>query len=120
MCLFVLPAGKIETAKQDMVVYKILLKDGKRSPYRRFRYAPDTLYRLRKALKVRKTCSRNAIHEGFHAISNKATAVARCSWTSNKIVEMTIPKGAKYCKGKNDEIVSTSMRSGSLKAMRKS
>lgn len=123
MCLYVLPGAKIETAKEDIKVYKILLQ-GNLSPYKSFQYKASTLYRLRKALEVNPLTD-GMIYAGYHAYTNKVMALRRCDYLYNphytkKVVTCIIPKGAKYCLGSSDEIVSTSLRTGKLKALRKS
>lgn len=105
MCLYIKKGEKERTATEDMVVYKIIKNDNK-SFWLNFQYQPNTLYRLRKKLKI----SEGAIHEGFHAY---LFADVYKSYRT-KYVKFIIPKGAKYYLGKNDDIVSTSIRSGNL------
>lgn len=124
MCLFV--KGKIQVAKEPITVYKIITVENK-SKYQHFRYTPDTLYRLRKALKTKRLYGDRVIEPGFHAYrtlgytkralsytKRALTGYIVRSWSREKIVEFTIPKGAKYYLGHNNDIVSTSIRSGSL------
>jgi len=122
MCLHVLGNinnQPIEVAKADITVYKILTDDNI-SPYQRFSYEPNTLYRLRKPLVISTQWSKGIISEGFHAYLDKSETFCRVGFHNPqfKAVELTIPKGAKYVLGQNDDIVSTSIRSGSLEPIK--
>lgn len=118
MCLYVKRGKAIKTATQDIIVYKKITKTNI-SEYQSFKYQPNTLYRLRKKLVAERICSNSirSVNRGFHAFRYK---LDRPNYTNNyyKIVEFTIPKGAKYYTGENGDIVSTSIRSGSLKRLR--
>jgi len=113
MCLYAI--GGIKTAKEDMIVYKVVRR-GNISLYQRFKYKPNTLYRLRKKLVIIKhrLNPNPQVDAGFHAYQNKWV---RDVFLEEKLVAFTIPKGAKYVVGDNGDIVSTSIRSGSLKAI---
>jgi hypothetical protein len=104
-------------AKEDMLVYKVISESDK-SLYARFQYKPNELYRLRKPLRPAGTFA-DRVNEGFHAYTQLSTATFKCSvyggWTDKpKVVQFTIPKGARYFLGKMGDIVSTSIRSGDL------
>lgn len=132
MCLYV--SSGIETCRADLTVYKVL-KLNNTSPIREFHYLPNTLVRYRKAL-VLETRSRkfsrfheplhwDVIEGGFHTFLTKAQAVhyfgvnpRAPSTRSYKVVKMVIPKGAKMVRGDDDEVVSTSLRTGSLRALK--
>lgn len=123
MCLYVERGMAIKTAKQDITVYKMITKNNI-SVYQNFKYEPNTLYRLRKKLvaeRVRNNTIR-IVNSGFHAFRNNADSYAlkaiNTNYSNEKYVEFTIPKGAKYYIGEYGDIVSTSIRSGSLKRLR--
>lgn len=119
MCLYtykvgnVMPTAKVATT--DIVVYKIIFKNNE-SFYKYFEYTPNTLYRLRKPLVPIKEDSYRCykIERGFHSYEKNTDSIF-----SNlcKKVKFIIPKGAKYFCGHNGDIVSTSIRSGSLRAL---
>lgn len=123
MCLYVPNGGDIETCKADLVVYKILTIDNL-SPWYEFAYRPNVLVRHRKALVFDICYGLDVIYGGFHAFLTKAQAVhcfaafqQAAPDRSYKVVEMVIPKGAKMVRGVVDEVVSTSLRTGSLRAL---
>lgn len=101
-------------AKEDITVYKVVLKSNT-SFWRHFKYKANTLYRLRKKLKVSPIWGE--IHLGFHSYSTMRKANAEvCNGT--KIVAFTIPKGAKYYHNPDHmEYVSSSIRSDDLVAL---
>ena len=115
MCLRTL-TNEIKTAKEDILVYKIIDSKTNESLYRRFKYHRNTLYRLRKRLEIQLNYY---VDDGFHSYASlgKAKEVENdlIFHPFRKVVEFTIPKGAKYIVGRSNEIVSTSIRSGSLK-----
>ena len=111
MCLYVKSGSKMRVAREPITVYKVIRFDNT-SVVRGFQYKPNTLYRLRRALKVIKYDEYLEINAGFHSYTYKSYQ------NGKKLVEFTIPKGAKYYVGMNSQIVSTSIRSGSLEAMK--
>lgn len=117
MCLQVLHEdweNPIQTAKEDIVVYKILKQKTNESPYYIFKYEAGTLYRLRRALNV----WFGMVYTGYHAYLDRDTAFFRKTINKTKVVKMIIPKGAKFCVGTRGDVVSTSLRSGNLKALK--
>jgi hypothetical protein len=105
-------------AKKEILVYKEIYI-GNTSFFRGFRYEPNKLYRLRKALSIiRHMKHGDTINQGFHAFTRKA-AQAKAAQASygTKMVKFYIPKGAKYYMGTHADIVSTSIRSGDLLAV---
>lgn len=104
----------IEIAKKPIKVYKVIKLDNK-SLYQDFQYQPDTLYRLRKALAYTRVGDYGyEFDAGFHAYRDVNNLYYSYR---NKVVEFTIPKGARFIIGQYNEIVSTSIRSGDLKSV---
>ena len=98
-------------ADRDIFVYKII-DCNNLSMHKMFPYKPNTLYRLRKALNPLR-CNFSMLYKvynGFHSFITKP----REYYCFHKVVEFTIPKGARYMIGLYGDIVSTSIRSGSL------
>ena len=116
MCLYVKKGSKMKVAREPITVYKVLCNDNK-SEFYKFQYKPNALYRLRRALKVVEYDGERRIYAGFHSFADISTGCAAsiAYGSLKKLVEFTIPKGAKYYIGTNNEIVSTSIRSGSLR-----
>lgn len=117
MCLFPMN-NTIEIAKQDIHVWKIILRSNV-SMYQSFEYQPNTLYRLRRKLKIETETEIGSpqVNNGFHAYHYMLTTIRAYQRMRNgyyKIVDFTIPKGAKYIIGTHGDIVATSIRSGSL------
>lgn len=113
MCLYAISG--IRTAKVDITVYKVLTEKN-RSIFCLFPYEPNTTYRLEQELVIKNNAK---VHEGFHAFQTLERArrlLVRKE--KEKIVGFTIHKGAKYVLGNNGDIVSTSIHSGSLEAIR--
>lgn len=124
MCLT--PISKEKTAKKDILVYKVI-DDLDKSFHYNFQYTPNETYNLDKKLAVVETChsidnyeliSEKIINEGFHSFDSLEPA-GDWYWVSlkrgiSKLVEFTIPKGAKYYIGTNGELVSSSIRAGNL------
>lgn len=94
--------------KEDLMVYKCLRSDN-RSPVILFKYERNTLYRLRKKF----IPFLYKIQKGFHSFISKDEAVKYQGY-DDKVVIMTIPKGAMVYYGDGMDIVSTSIRSGNL------
>ena len=105
-----------QTAKEDIVVYKVLERKSNKAIYRNFYYQPNRTYRLRKKLELCHSSfisTISNIHEGFHSCStlDKAKEIKSYDWNYRKIVKFIIPKGAKYYYNQIDqEYVSTSIR----------
>jgi hypothetical protein len=103
---------KPRIAKADIPVFKIIDKDNT-SFIQKFQYEPNTLYRLRKALKP-------ALHwpyevdAGFHAYTIDCYETNKHLNSRTKKVKFTIPKGARYFIGIHGDIVATAIRSGDL------
>lgn len=120
MCLYIASGDVERIAMEDRVVYKVIQKNNK-SLHQDFQYKPNTLFRLRKKLKIFRVGDYNEINEGFHSYVNFVTAAKRCSYIltfNTKLVEFIIPKGAKYYLGDMNDIVSTSIKSGSLRSIK--
>ena len=104
-------------AKKDMVVFKIISPIGI-SPYRNFKWEPGFHY-YQDNCKLPKNIRQNysdqwrvRVHIGLHAFTTLYQAeVKKRNWLSQNdmIVEMIVPKGAKYYLGENNDIVSTEM-----------
>lgn len=111
MCLTLINE-ELHTASRDILVYKIISNDNS-SYHREFPYEPNTLYRLRKALKP----VWGEVFRGFHAYISYIGYDGNRHFIPNraKIVAFIVPKGAKYYLGHHGEIVSTSIRSWDLK-----
>ena len=96
---------KVQRAKKDITVYKILNYDGY-SKYVFYKYHsglnfPQEKDRLKDY--KRKTCG--LVGKGWlHCYDNRYVAGAIGAWGEEKVVEMVIPKGTKYILGKNYEI----------------
>lgn len=114
MCFDIPKGAKELTAKEDIVCYKIIKKNNK-SLFQRFKYSPNTTYRLKKKLKFEKDVyAQRSIERGFHSYCEHDRIDN--FYSNAKIVQMIIPKGAKYYKNTGDnEYVSTSIRTGTLK-----
>jgi len=132
MILIVADNESIHTALKPIIVYKVLLMNYKENRIfdlymKEFEYTIGKLYRLRKPLKIIKECGycmineyyekieRRIINNGFHAFCDIQHAKSKLSWfgannSSYEIFRCIIPKRAKYCLGKNGEIISTSIR----------
>lgn len=116
MCLYLTPKSEIQTATRDIEVWKIISRNDK-SIVMGFKYFPNTLYRLRKKLRVEEAAGQKIIRCGFHSYASFRKVTYEMSYHDleyKKVVRFIIPKGAKYIKGKSGEIVSTSLRSDNL------
>lgn len=113
--------GNVETCRTDLTVYKVLTAEN-RSAYRLFFYSPNVLIRLRKSIRPN---GFGNVHVGFHAYRRLPAAMdclahlldTNYNGGRYKIVKMVIPKGAKMVYGRDGDIVSTSLRTGSLQAL---
>lgn len=108
----------VKIAKKEIKVYKILRTSGK-SPYIDFKYDKRWWYNVKK-FKYAKDYSWSTfnivVYDGLHAFITKKAAKLHfkkyfyCLQLKNyQIVEMYIPKGAKYILGTDDEIVTTDL-----------
>lgn len=108
---------KYEIAEEDIVVYKRLTKDNY-SPYVKFEYKSNTVYKTEKRLT---SPNRRDIYVGLHAYVSRSTARRECYFNSDapfyneKVVKMTIPAGTRFALGTNDEIVSECLVTGRLR-----
>lgn len=92
-------------AKKPIKVYKVL--DGMYSPYRRFRWQRGYNYYEDQPLIVGVDYRLFIIGKGLHAYQSRDDAHGSFAYSStSRIVEMIIPKGAKYFLGDNGDIVS--------------
>ena len=104
---------KVQRAEKDIVVYKILSRDG-HAPFKpRFRYHYGYNYPIKPCVNPSKLISENpfcSICGGWlHAFTNEFTANTFCIdnmiWPENyEIHRMIIPKGAKYILGVENDI----------------
>lgn len=119
MCLYVTHRQKNEwTAKKDIPVWKLLLKDGRQSIFRSFLYKPNTAVHIEKMGRTEyENGTRFAINEGFHAYRSMRSAM-QGGVESDVIVKMTIPAGARYYIGMYDEIVSDTLVTGDMIPLR--
>lgn len=81
-------------AKKDIIIYKVLFKDGKRviSPYIQFPYVLKKLYQTDFRIIYARNNISKLIHEGFHGYRNKKYATDR--WL--EVYKCVIPKGSQY------------------------
>ena len=126
MCLYVRPRQKNEwTAKKDIHVWKLLLQDGRRSIFKRFLYKPNTTVHIKKMGRQIAINDNNriTINEGFHAYASltaaRDSAVEDGVLSSDVVVKMTIPAGAKYYIGMYGEIVSDTLVTGDMIPVKK-
>jgi len=112
MCLTVKKRSCIQTAKKDIIAYKVLLSNGHNeiiSPYENFKYKLSKLYRLNDSLS--KECD-NSIEKGYHSfVTNKGVKKELKFWYTlsctddfnAKVFKCIIPKGSKYYVGTYDD-----------------
>jgi hypothetical protein len=117
MCL-ISRTGKIETAKKDIKVFKMLQKSfGKLvSPYQYQPYKTGQTQTVRhfsdgSDLKILNNHPiGKSVYAGLHSFTTKLRAQRELSanefWAPSFIVEATIPKGTKYIMGNDGDIVS--------------
>ena len=99
-------------AKKDIVVYKVINIFGGASIYRNFKYEQGYHYyqtgKRPFGFVIYKGSFQEKwkidINEGLHSYSTVTKATSRCD-SYSKVVEMIIPKGAKYFIGSNNDIV---------------
>jgi hypothetical protein len=128
MCLSIYVRSKAELmqpkiATKDIKVYKVLqllkVSGGYISPYRNMAYEPGTHYYQHDKKKKQPFLlitslyflKKYRIETGLHAFINKKAAKTELDYQFNKspiIIEMIVPKGAKYYRNKT-EIVSTDL-----------
>jgi hypothetical protein len=135
MCLKILTSHHVnnkwvpKVAEEDILVYKVIFSYN-RSFFECFQYEPNTQFDINEPLRVTGPFAteafNNLVHQGFHAYMGKASAKKNLQkWLDAdvveeglaKVVEFTIPKGASYFLGENDDIVSTSIRAGNLEPL---
>lgn len=124
MCLILGPgkvSSQLRTATKDIKVYKILSKTNDRfySFIQRFTYTKGYHYYQKPdsttdengfGIRKRKAPYKPTVHEGFHSYTKMPTLSVIANLPSWRVVvEMIIPKGAKYYRGRRKspgEIVS--------------
>ena len=119
MCL--IPKESAKIVKEDIVVYKILLRWSDRFYMSPFRGAIYQIEELKTAnIKYNKQLLQfynreiygTIINEGLHAYTTKASAVFRSFHiaATTIIVKAIIPRGAMYVLGVENDIVSTQLK----------
>lgn len=109
--------SKFDIAPCDILVYKVLRYDKWQkqytSPYRAEKYVKGLKSQeIKKRSASYKNADRIRVDIGLHSCVTlvKAKNVEHsCDLTNSIIVEMIIPKGAKYVVGNNDDIVSNQL-----------
>jgi hypothetical protein len=117
----------VETASKDIKVYKLLRVRGgvAASPYQRLRYKSGddkkvcyfTMGYERRCfnkdfpLNLSKNPISEYIHAGLHVYTNKREAASYCL-SDRILVECTIPKGTKFIRGTDGEIVTLRLKVG--------
>ena len=104
---------ELQTAKEDIVVYKVaLLKEtGIESLFQRFHYKLGCVYKMPELILLSQDCYR--VKEGFHSYNTYKDAFQLClscgfTWilgATYYVLKCIIPKGSKYYKNAK-EIVS--------------
>jgi hypothetical protein len=118
MCLTVLPGSKIEIAQEDITCWKTVknVHDicwkapvmGTFHKYNRVLVACDKLKMVHAYGGI--FCDFDFIDEGFHAYTNIDDAKYRVDrFPLRTLVKCTIPAGAEYCLGWDNEIVANKM-----------
>lgn len=118
-------ARDYKTAKEDIIVYKVLrfTREKFESPYQGYVWEKGQHHfqtdgklgtRIYKSLWSSNGKLSIDVNQGLHAYTHKNVAISSAQWMDGKnslrIVELVIPKGAKYLKSKADkEIVATEM-----------
>lgn len=114
-------AAKPLIAKKNIVVYKSFYYKWRgehilESPFQGHRYARKSLHKVKKLgiiIMNWASCDwRVEVNEGLHSWTTRQRA-KNCD--GNTIVRCTIPKGAKYLKSKNGDIVSTHLYIGTTR-----
>lgn len=94
-------------ARRDITVYKRLYSTGK-APYRDFYYKKGFhYYQEGEPFSFIRNGSFVKVREGLHAFVSEKRASE--SWVGVKTVKMIIPKGSKYYRGDNGDIVSDNL-----------
>lgn len=121
MCLNVLPGCKPEIAQEDIICWKTVKSYDDiwwQAPARGTFHKYGEVLVACDGLNVRHwwvdNIREHIIEEGFHAYTNKDSAqyqvsILVCFNSSYTLVKCTIPKGAEYCLGTRNEIVTTKM-----------
>lgn len=123
MCLKIKSGTRLHIAKKDIEVYKLIGKNDV-SVYRGFHYKPNTKYHLRFPLKPilarLDNGRRRTVERGYHSYIDHE-CLGRCLGRGSryKVVKFIIPKGAEYYVGADNDMVSTAIISGDLKAIRR-
>lgn len=117
MCLMVLPGCKPEIAQEDITCWKNVRMFGYdewmapvRGTFHNYDEVLTACDRLRMARYTMYGVYNYVIEVGFHAYTNIDVAEYKVNlYKTRTLVECTIPKGAEYCLGANDEIVANRM-----------
>ena len=126
MCLQILKSdSKRHTATNPITVYKVLGRNDQ-SPFRNFEYEPNERVKARMRKNKRTdhdfvnqaTFDPNEVSIGLHAFRSLQSAKGFYRPSNEKIVKMTIPEGAHYYIGDEDDIVSDALDTGMLKPVR--
>lgn len=124
MCLYTDQLEPI-VAEEDITVYKVI-DDTNKSTCFQFQYEPNQTYILPEGFCIAQNkavgigCSRGIVMHGFHAYTSYNCAYWNWDVSSDKIVEMTIPKGSKVVYGDHCQVTSDTIRSGNLSDANKS
>lgn len=113
MCLTIQKGTCRMTAVKPIKVYKLLFHNpngepGFQSICYDFMWEPNTT--VTSKLKV----AASSVYEGLHAFMS-LNAAARSGYSFHCIVKMTIPKGAHYYIGNDNDIVSDTLETGTMK-----
>lgn len=99
-------------ATEDILVWKVITKDNL-SVWRHF------IYRENKLFKTQFIQKEEVIYNGYHAYTSRKKAREEHELDiGEKIVRFTIPKGARYFMGLNNDVASNMIKSGDLKHCR--
>ncbi len=123
MCLFVKEEwrkdrdGKIipSTARKDIICYKRLKREswgvpGYKTPHQGLSV---NIGSRGSRLKAELGIYQNRVNEGIHAYTN-ITKGKETMWERDILVKSIIPKGAKYIRGRENDIVATEMKLGRI------
>ena len=113
------------TAVNPINVYKVLERNDQ-SPFQNFKYKPNERVKARMRKNKRTdhnfvdqaTFDPNEVSIGLHAFRSLQSAKGFYHPNNEKIVKMTIPKGAHYYIGDEDDIVSDTLDTSTLKPVR--
>jgi len=104
-------------ARKEIEVYKILQKSGGLSLYKCFKYEKGWQYFSKFSFNILKLGAKDwnlSVSEGLHFFTNEERAKRSirnggAHPSFYKIVKMYIPKGAKYFRGDNEDIVTNTI-----------